>query len=80
MPVIKSVVKKTGKNGDFWICVIDGEEVLAFDSSVVAMEGKDCPVAIPSEVRSISTYQANISMAIYDNASQSLRKSGQFLR
>ena len=43
MPIIKSVVKKTGKNGDFWICVIDGEEVLAFDSSVVAMEGKECP-------------------------------------
>ena len=43
MPVIKSVIKKEGKNGAFWICVIDGEEVLAFDSSVVAMEGKECP-------------------------------------
>lgn len=44
--IVKSIVKKTGDKGDFWIAVIGDREVMAFDAKIKDFEGKECPYPI----------------------------------
>jgi len=46
MPIVESVVEKQGKNGTFWIAVIDGKEVMAFNKEIFDLKGKELPYPI----------------------------------
>lgn len=47
MPVIESILERKTQDGKtFWLAIIEGKEVMAWDSKVLEFKGKECPYPI----------------------------------